>query len=55
MKYMFDVPNGWKVEDCRIKIKNNGDVIIERSVDHMIFEMFKTKLIQINDEPNKGG
>ena len=52
MKVMFEIPDGWKVEGCRIKIKNNGDVIIERSVDHMILEMFKTKLIQINEESN---
>lgn len=54
MKYMFDVPDDWDLKDCFIKIERNGDVKIEKHVDHCIYEVAKTKIVSMKDDPYYG-
>lgn len=54
MTYMFEVPDDWDLKKCFIKIKRTGEVKIERSVDNMIYEVAKTKILPMNDDPYYG-
>lgn len=54
MKYMFDVPDNWDLKHCRINIGRNGEVKIEKPVDHCIYSVAESKLVSINDDPYYG-
>ena len=53
MKYIFEAPDDWDLEKCFIKIERTGEVKIERPVDHMIYEVVKTKIVPMNTEDNE--
>lgn len=54
MKYIFEAPDDWDLKKCSIRIERTGEVKIERPVDHMIYEVAKTKIVPMNDDPYYG-
>ena len=51
-KYVFEVPEDWDLKKCFINIdKENGEIRIDKPVDHCIFEVCKTKVQPLDDDP----
>lgn len=49
-KYVFEVPEDWDLKNCFIKI-DKDEIRIDRPVDHCIFEVCKTKITALDDDP----
>lgn len=54
MKYIFEAPDNWDLKECSVRIERTGEVKIERPVDHMIYEVAKTKIIPMKDDSYYG-
>ena len=47
-KMIFEIPIGWDINHCFVKIENNK-VIIDHPVDHMIFERCISELLETDE------
>ena len=47
-KMLFDIPVGWDINKCFVKIEN-GKIIIDHPVDHAVFERCTSDLLDGDD------
>lgn len=50
--YIFNIPDNWNLKNCFVKLDNNT-IILDKPIDHGIYERIMCDIYEINDETAK--